>query len=291
MASIYSNISTNKRNTVLFMLFFTAFVSVVSLILARAFLGDSPFMLILALVFSVGSSLIGYFNSDKIALAVNGARPLSEQENPYVHNLVENLCIGAGLPKPKIYIIDSPALNAFATGKDPKNSAICFTSGIIQNLEKLELEGVIAHELAHIGNYDIRLMTVVAVLAGSITILINWISHSFLFGGSKRESSGLFVILGVFTLFLAPLVATIIQLAISRNREYLADATGALLTRYPEGLANALIKIAQSPDQLQGASPSTAHMFITNPFKGNTFMKLFATHPPVEDRVKRLQDM
>lgn len=291
MSTIYSNIASNKRTTVFFMFFFISFVSLVSLILARAFLGDSPVFLIFALVFSIGTSLIGYYNSDKIALAVNGARPLLEEEGSYVHKLVENLCIGAGLPKPRIYIIDSPALNAFATGRDPKNSALCFTTGIIQNLEKLELEGVIAHELSHIGNYDIRLMTVVGVLAGSITILINWVSHLFMFGGSKRESNGLFLILGLLTIVLAPIVATIIQLAISRNREYLADASGALLTRYPDGLADALTKISQSPVELKSANPASAHMYIANPFKSKSIAKVFSTHPPAEERIKRLRDM
>lgn len=292
MSTIYTHISSNKRDTVIFMFIFVTFVALISVVLARAFFGDSPFAPILAVVFSSVTSIIGYYNSDKIALAANGARPLSRQENEYVHNLVENLCIGAGLPMPRLYIIDSPSLNAFATGRDPKNGAICFTSGIIQNLDKLELEGVIAHELSHIGNYDIRLMTVVGVLAGSITILVNWFTNMFMYGGSRKNSGGaFFLILGIVALVLAPVIATIIQLAISRNREYLADASGALLTRYPQGLASALAKIAQSNVPLSSASPTTAHMFIANPFKSQSLLRLFSTHPPVEDRIQKLSQM
>jgi heat shock protein HtpX len=292
MSTIYSHISSNKRATVIFMTLFIAFVAMISVIISRAFFGDNPLMPVIAAIISAGTSIVGYYNSDKIALAANGARPLSRQENEYVHNLVENLCIGAGLPMPRIYIIDSPSLNAFATGRDPKNSAICFTSGLIQNLDKLELEGVIAHELSHIGNYDIRLMTVVGVLAGSITILVNWLTHAFSFGGSRKGSGGaVFLILGILAIVLAPIIATIIQLAISRNREYLADASGALITRYPAGLASALNKIAQSNVPLASASPTTAHMFIANPFKSTSLFKLFSTHPPVEERIKKLSAM
>jgi heat shock protein HtpX len=291
MNSIYTNIAANKRNTLLFMFAFIAFASVVFFVLTRAFLGDSPVFLVGAILFSIITSVLGYYNSAKIALAVNGARLMPEQESPYVHHLVENLCIAAGLPKPKVYVIDSPALNAFATGRNPQNSAICFTSGIIQNLEKIELEGVIAHELAHIGNNDILLMTVVGVLAGSITLAINWITNLFMFGGSRKSNGGIYLILGLITIVLAPLVATVIQLAVSRNREFLADASGALLTRYPEGLARALIKISESPVELSTANPSSAHMYIASPFKAKSVAKLFATHPPVEERIKRLRTM
>ena len=290
--TIYNQISSNKRATVVIITLFIIFVSFISYVLGRAFFGDSPVFYVWAFVMSAISGFGGYYYSDKLVLAASGARPLPIEESSYVHNLVENLCIGAGLPKPKVYVIDSPAMNAFATGRDPKNGAICFTTGIINGLEKLELEGVIAHELSHIGNYDIRLMAVVGVLVGSITILFDMVFRVNIFSSKKESNSNsLFLILGLVLLIISPIVATLIKLAISRNREYLADSTAALLTRYPKGLAGALSKISSDTHVLETADTATAHLFISNPFKGSTFRSLFDTHPPVEERIRRLNAM
>lgn len=291
--TIYTQIAANKRATVLIVTFFILFISALGYVLGKAYFGDNPIFYLWAVGFSIVSGFGGYYYSDKLVLAASGARELPVSESEYVHDLVENLCIGAGLPKPKVYVIDSPALNAFATGRDPKNSAICFTSGIIEKLDKLELEGVIAHELSHIGNYDIRLMAVVGVLVGSITLLFDMFFRMNMFRSSDRESKGgsIFLIIGLVMLIISPIVATLIKLAISRNREYLADASAALLTRYPTGLAKALEKISGDSNVLSTADTATAHLFIANPFKSSTFRSLFDTHPPVEERIKRLTAM
>lgn len=291
--NIYSQISANKRATVFIVTGFILFISALCYVLGKAFFGDNPIFYIWAFGFSMVSGFGGYYYSDKLVLAASGARELPSTESKYVHDLVENLCIGAGLPKPRIYVIDSPALNAFATGRNPENSAICFTSGIIEQLEKLELEGVIAHELSHIGNYDIRLMAVVGVLVGSITLLFDMFFRMNMFRSSDKNNKGgsIFLLLGILMLVISPVIATLIKLAISRNREYLADSTGALITRYPKGLADALRKIAHDEHILATADTATAHMFIANPFKNSTFKSLFDTHPPVEERIKRLQEM
>lgn len=291
--TIYTQIAANKRATVLIVTFFILFISALAYVLGKAYFGDNPMFYIWAVGVSIVSGFSGYYYSDKLVLAASGARELPVSESEYVHNLVENLCIGAGLPKPKVYVIDSPAINAFATGRDPNNSAICFTTGIIEKLDKLELEGVIAHELSHIGNYDIRLMAVVGVLVGSITILFDMFFRMNMFRSSNRDNKGgsIFLILGIVMLIISPIVATLIKLAISRNREYLADSSAALLTRYPKGLADALAKIAGDESILATADTATAHLFIANPFKSSAFRSLFDTHPPIEERIKRLNAM
>lgn len=249
-----------------------------------------------ALIFSGLSGFVSYYFSDKIVLSLSRAKEVSEEQNPYIHKLVENLCIGAGLPKPKIYIIEDTAMNAFATGRDPKHAVICFTSGIIQRLDKLELEGVIAHELSHIGNYDIRLMSVVSVLVGSIVLIADWVSRGVIHGGSSRnrQFSGFVVLLGFIFIILAPIIGTLIKLAISRSREYLADASAALLTRYPKGLADALRKISKDDQILEVANAATAHLYIMSPLRSDSLSflsNLFSTHPPVEERIRRLEQM
>jgi len=243
-------------------------------------------------------SFASYWWSDKIVLAMSSAKELKHEDNPQIYHLVENLCITAGLPVPKIYIIEDSAINAFATGRDPKHGVICLTTGIIDRLEKIELEGVIAHELSHIGNRDILLSTVIVILVGFVTLLADWFRHWAFFGGRSRDNDSgggqlkmILIILAIILSILAPIVAMLMQLAISRKREFLADADGALLTRYPEGLAKALEKISQDTEPLEAANRATAHLFIANPFKGKKMMKMFMTHPPIEERIKALRGM
>ena len=253
-----------------------------------------------AIVFSLFMTLFSYYRGDKLALWTAGAKQIKSEDNPYVFRLVENLCITAGLPVPKIYIMDDPALNAFATGRDPQNASIALTTGIINNLENEELEGVIAHELSHIKNFDIRLMMVIMVLVGIVALLSNWMFRISFYsrGGRRREGGGQLVLIlliaGIVLAILSPFIAEIIKLAVSRKREYLADASGALLTRYPEGLARSLEKISASNRPMARASNATAHLFISNPFGAHTkkwMASMFSTHPPIEDRVAKLRDM
>lgn len=242
-------------------------------------------------------NFVSYYYSDKIVLGISGAKPIEKKDNPEVYRLVENLCIATGLPLPKIYILEDSATNAFATGRDPKHAAICFTSGILSKLNKQELEGVTAHELSHVGNRDTLLMSVVAVLVGTIALLSDWFMRSMWFGGRDREDKNntVFLVIAIVAAILAPIIATLIQLAVSRRRELLADASGVLLTRYPEGLINALLKISGDKEPLEAANRGTAHLYITNPLKGSVaagwFAGLFNTHPPIEARVKALRQM
>lgn len=290
---MYSQIDSNKRKTVILIGFFCAFIIFIGYIL-NVYAGYDYSVVVLAVIVSAIMSIFSYFVSDKIALASSGAKQITSTDNPYVYRLVENLSITQGLPIPKIYIIPSPALNAFATGRDPEHASIALTSGIIEALENEELEGVIAHELSHVKNYDIRVMTIVVVLVGAIGLLADFVFRGRLLGIGRKnnnsEGGGALAILGLVALIISPIIAQLIQLAISRKREYLADASGALLTRYPEGLARALEKIQNSNIPFPKASSATAHLFISNPFKtrGKT---LFSTHPPIEDRIKKLREM
>lgn len=224
-----------------------------------------------------------------------GAKQITREENKYIWNMVENLCITSGMPVPKIYIIEDPAINAFATGRKPETASIALTTGAIKKLKNEELEGVLAHELSHIKNYDIRFMMLVAVLVGCVSIMAQVFLHGgSIFRGRNREGGNIglvFVIIGIVLAILSPIIAELIKLAISRRREYLADASGALLTRYPEGLAKALEKIASDNQPMQNASTATAHLFIANPFNGKKMKNLFSTHPPIEDRIKQLRTM
>lgn len=297
--TIYNRIAENKRQTAVIMLVFTAVVSAVAYF-AGQYYGEGSGVMFLgfALIFSGISGFTSYYFSDKIVLSISNAKEVKESENPYIHKLVENLCIGSGLPKPKIYLINDTAMNAFATGRDPNHAVICFTSGIIDRLNKLELEGVTAHELSHIGNYDIRLMSIVSVLVGSIALLADWFTRGALYGGSRKssksEGSGVLMLIGLFFIILSPIIASLIKLALSRSREYLADSSAALLTRYPKGLADALKKISGDKEILEVANGATAHLYIANPLKSgqaNFMAGLFSTHPPVADRIKKLEEM
>ncbi|MFA5211154.1 MAG: M48 family metallopeptidase [Patescibacteria group bacterium] len=288
---MYNQIESNKRKTNILIIIFCLFIISVAWLLNN-YLNYGYEMVIFAVLLSIFMSVFSYFGSDKIALASTGAKKIIKENNPQVYRLVENLCITAGIPTPQIYIINSPALNAFATGRDPKHASIALTSGIINALENEELEGVIAHELSHIKNYDIRLMTIVVVLVGTLSLLADMFYRIKIFGGRDSENknnNAFFLIFSLILLLISPLVANLIKLAISRKREYLADADGAMLTRYPEGLARALEKINSSNQTLKTADAATAHLFIANPFNKKSFLNLFSTHPPIDDRIKKLR--
>lgn len=298
--NIYSAISSNKNKTWAIMLLFVLVITTLVYVFSKAMgygLGLAGIALVLAGITSIGS----YYYSDKIVLATSGAKEIKKSDNPELFRIVENLCIGDGLPTPKIYIINDISPNAFATGRDPKHAIVCVTSGILQILDKSELEGVIAHELSHVKNFDIRLMGIVAVLVGFVAILSNLFTNQLIFGGfnkndnERSNSNGVFMLIGIILAILSPIAATLIQLAISRKREFLADASGALLTRYPEGLASALEKLENNKNSLRSASNATAHLFIVNPFKGKDtkkmFVSLFDTHPPIAERIKILREM
>lgn len=298
--SVYSQISSNKTQSLLIIGFFVVFIITVSYIVGQATsLGVS--LTVFALVLSSLASVGSYFYSNRIILSILNAKEADRKKDFDLYTVAENMAISAGLPKPKVYIIEDNALNAFATGRDPHHAIVCVTSGLVEKLERRELEGVIAHEISHIKNFDIRLMAVVAVLFGTIVYLSDW-SLRFLWfrKGSSRTNlkgkSGLvLVLLGILLTIVSPIVATLIQLAVSRQREYLADASAALLTRQPEGLASALRKIAEDELVVQTASNGVAHLFIANPFKKKSasfwFSSLFDTHPPIEERIKILREM
>ncbi len=295
---MYKQIDSNKRKTVLLIAIFIIIIAGLGYLFG--YLTEFGYWgLVAAIIISVLMSLFSYYKGDKVALWTAGAKEIQKQDNPYAYRMVENLCITAGLPAPKVYIINDPAPNAFATGRDPKHASVALTTGIIDMLENEELEGVIAHELSHIKNYDIRIMTIVIILVGVIALLANWLLRARLFGFGKRDNRGggrigvILMIAGLILAILSPLIAQLIQLAVSRKREFLADADGALLTRYPEGLAGALEKISSYKQPLRKANDATAHMYIINPFAGTKkFMaKLFSTHPPVEKRIKALRKM
>jgi heat shock protein HtpX len=258
---------------------------------------DIDWLLPFAVLWSVVQAGTSYYYSDKIALAVSGAKQIEKAESPQLYRIVENLAITAGLPMPRLYLINDTAINAFATGRDPRHAAVAVTRGALERLENEELEGVLAHELSHVGNYDIRLSSMVVVLVGVLAMMSNFFLRSLWFRGDdsddRSQGGNILMIVAIVFALLAPLVATLIQLAVSRKREYLADASGAMLTRYPEGLARALEKIAADSEPLEVANQSTAHLYIANPLKdyAGKINNLFSTHPPVEDRVRRLREM
>ncbi|MDD5342612.1 MAG: M48 family metallopeptidase [Patescibacteria group bacterium] len=289
---MYKQISANKRKSIVLIILFIILVGAIGWALGQIFrFGYAG--IIWALIIAIGLSFLSYYSGDKIALFTAGAQPIAKEQNPYVYRMVENLCITSGLPLPKIYIINDPAPNAFATGRDPKHSSIAVTTGLIERLENEELEGVLAHELSHVKNYDIRIMMVVIICVGFITLLADIFLRGSLFGGSRRREGGsILAIVGLILIILSPIFARLIQFAISRKREFLADASGALLTRYPEGLARALEKISSYKDPMRRTNKATAHLYIASPFGGKKgFRNLFSTHPPIEERVKALRTM
>jgi len=293
--TIYNSISSNKWKTYLIMALFISFFGVAAYIFGQATgygLSFTGIVLIISGFISFGS----YYYSDKIVLSLSNAHLATKEKYRTLYTTVENLSIASGLPMPKIYVMNESSPNAFATGRDPKHAVVCATTGLLEKLNKSELEGVIAHELSHVGNYDTRLLGIVSILVGSIALLADIFMRSLWLGGNDRNKNNqIFMILAIIFAILAPIIATLIKLAVSRKREFLADASGALLTRYPEGLASALEKIASDPKQVEKANLATSSLYISNPFKKeaakNWFVKLFSTHPPVEERVKILRSM
>lgn len=294
MSTTYTHRDANIRKTWFLMIGF--FLVVIGIGWAFSWIYGNPLILYIAVAISLGMNLFSYWYSDKIVLKATGARPVSRESHRELWNLTENLCIASGLPMPKLYVIPDRSPNAFATGRNPDKAAVAVTEGLLQQLERTELEGVIAHELAHIQNRDILLMTIVVVLVGFITLISDFFLRSLLWGGLAGDrdvrAKLIMIVIGLALAILSPIVAMVIKMAISRRREFLADASGALMTRYPEGLASALKKISGSGRPMRRANHAMAHMFISNPFgakaKTGIMNKLFMTHPPVEERIEAL---
>lgn len=291
MYNLYEQVSRNRWRSFFIVSFFVIFILLTGYILSYAF--DSQYFLPLAITYSLGSSLVGYYFGDKIVLTLNQAIPATRKKYFDFYTVTENLAMAAKIPVPQIYVIESEAMNAFATGRDPKHAVVCATTGLLNKLNRTELEGVIAHELSHIKNYDILLMTLVSVLIGTLSILINLTNRKIFWNNDNdnRNNSSIFAIIGLLLIIFAPLIAQLIQLAISRRREYFADASSVSLTHQPSGLISALKKISTDSTPFQEASTATASLYISNPFKGNKLASMFSTHPPVEDRIKALESM
>ncbi len=292
---VYEEIAANRRRSFVLIFLFVVFLLFLGWIFGEAY-GAGEAGVLIALILALFISLITFFYGDRMVLGISGARPVDRRKNPYLANVVEGLAIAAGIPAPKAYIIEDSAPNAFATGRKPDNSSIAVTTGLLEKLNRLELEGVIAHEMSHIKNFDIRYATLVAILVGTVALLSDWMRRSFFYRGRRKKGGaggGVIVLVALVLAILAPIVAQLIRFALSRQREYLADANGALLTRYPEGLASALEKISKDTEPLEAANKATAHLYIVNPLlehrgKLNT---LFSTHPPAEERIRRLRSM
>jgi heat shock protein HtpX len=288
---MYSDIAQNKRKTIIVMVVFIAFVALLVWIFDVVYGGKSTGVFYGGLIGASIYAFISYYSGSRLALAVNGSKEIQKKDNPRLWRVVENLAITDGLPMPKVYIMDDPAPNAFATGRDPKHASVSVTTGLLQIMNDTELEGVIAHELGHVKNYDIRVSMVAFALTAVISLIADIMLRMSWFSSDDHENNQFTFVIGIIAAILAPLVATLIQLAISRQREYLADATGALTTRYPEGLASALEKISQTGSTLRRQNSATAHLFFANPLKSSSLASLFSTHPPIEDRIARLRSM
>lgn len=288
---MYNQISANKRRTVVLMLFFLILLWGLGYVIAKA--TGNPGMLFFIGLFAIGYSIISYFTGSKMALAVNRAKEIQKSDNPRLWRIVENLAITEGLPMPRVYIMQDPAPNAFATGRKPDKAAVSATTGLLEMMDDQELEGVMAHELGHIKNYDIRVTTIAFALVGVISMIADFFLNFSIFGGMRGNDNrdSRLAILALVAAIIIPITATLIQLAISRRREYLADATGAMATRYPEGLASALSKIGKYGSSLKRPNTSTAHMFFANPLSKKSFLNFLSTHPPVEQRIANLRKM
>jgi heat shock protein HtpX len=303
MANFFDEVRVNKIKSMVIILCFMLFVLAIGGFAGFYYAGGAPgswqFGVIMAFIVGGVYFAISWYAGGSMVLAATGAKPVTKKEYPHLYHAVEGLALAAGVPTPKCYVINDTALNAYATGRDPKNSAICVTTGLLNKLNRQELEGVIAHEMAHIKNYDIRVMLLSAVLVGILTLVADIMLRSFLWGGNRRSSNGggqaqaILMVIGLVLVILSPLIGQMIKLAISRKREYLADATGAMLTRYPPGLASALKKIKNDSDPLvDNANRATAHLFISTPFRKKSFTaSFFSTHPPIDERIKRLESM
>jgi len=301
MLNIYEQVDANKRKSIVIMVGFVVFIVAVAWILSEA-LGYGPSVAGWALILSGLMSLGGYYYSDKIILTLSSARPASRERDFEYYTVAENLCIAAQLPLPKLYVIEDTAMNAFATGRDPQHAVVVATRGLLDKLERTELEGVVAHELSHIRNYDIRVMALVTVLVGVVTLLSDWFLRASFWGGGRRRGdregqiSALIAVAGVILALLSPLIANLVKLAVSRRREFLADVSGVGLTKFPQGLESALKKLALDKEPLEVANKATAHLYITNPLKNKHnaigwFAGLFMTHPPIEERIAALKAM
>lgn len=288
---MYSAIAANKRKTWLIMALFIVIIGLMGWIISNMY--GQPMFLYLAFIIGGGYALIQYFLAAKMALAMNGAKEIKKKDNPRFYRIVENLSITTGMPMPKVYVIEDKAPNAFATGRDPKHAVVAATTGLIDIMDDTELEAVMAHEMGHVRNFDIRVMMIVFGLVSAIGFIADMILHFMWFGGNnnERNPNPIFIILGIAAAILAPIIAILVQFAVSRRREYLADSTGALTTRYPEGLARALEKIRDHGSAMKRQNTATAHLFFANPLKGGSIAKLFSTHPPIEDRIRRLREM
>ena len=297
---MYEQITRNKWKSFFLILFFLSLIFVLSWVFGEL-TGWGPHGLVIAVIIAVAMTFGSYYASDKIVLAISRAKPVKKEDYPYLYNVVEGLAIAAGLPKPRCYIIDDTAPNAFASGRNPKNSVIVVTKGLLEKLNRAELEGVIAHEMSHIKNYDVLVQTLAVVMVGIVALLSDWILRTLFWGRGRRRSNGkgrgsgaeIFIVVGLVLAVLSPLIAQLLRLAISRKRGFLADANGAFLTRYPPGLASALRKLAADREPLEAANKATAHLYIVNPlkdFKGKV-NNLFSTHPPIEERVAALEKM
>lgn len=285
---MYSAIAANKRNTVLIMFVFVFVIAGLGWGISLYY--GEPTLLYYISVGALVYAVIQYYIANKLALAVTGAKAIEKRDNPRLYRIVENLSIATGLPTPKIYIIDDPSPNAFATGRNPKNASVAATTGLLDIMNDNELEAVMAHEMGHVQNYDIRVSMIVFGLVSAIGLISDIVLRMMIFGDDDRDNvSPIFIIVGVVAIIIAPIVALLIQAAVSRQREYLADATGALTTRYPEALASALEKLATHSAPMKRQNGSTAHLFFSNPMRPGFFSKMFSTHPPLQDRIDRLR--
>ena len=293
MVNIYEQVSSNKIRSTIIISLFVGFIVAAAWAISYSFNVEG--LVPVAIIFSMFSGFSSFFWGDKIVLTLNQARPATRKEFFDFYTVTENLCQVAQIPVPRIFVIDSPAMNAFATGRDPEHAVVCATTGLLEKMNRTELEGVIGHELSHIKNYDIQLMMVVSILIGSLSILTNLATRSLWFGGDRdnrdREGNGILMIIGIIMIIFAPIIAQLIQLAISRRREYFADASSVMLTKQPSGLISALKKLELDTNQLKTASTATSSLYISNPFKGNKIASMFSTHPPIEDRIKALEGM
>jgi heat shock protein HtpX len=287
---MYTEIARNKRKTWLIIALFGVIIGLLGWIVSNLY--GQPYFLYLGFIIAGVYALIQYFAAAKLALAMNGAKEVTKKQEPRLYRTVENLSITTGMPMPKVYIIEDPAPNAFATGRDPKHAVVAASRGLLDIMDDTELEAVMAHEMGHVKNYDIRVMMIVFGLVSAIGLIADMIFHMFFWNSNdERSPNPLFIVLGIAAAILAPIVATLVQLAVSRRREYLADSTGALTTRHPEGLARALEKIRDHGSAMKRQNTATAHLFFANPLKGKGIAKFFSTHPPIEDRIQRLRNM
>lgn len=287
---MYSEIAANKRKTWLVMAVFLVIIGGLGWIVSNLY--NSPMFVYLAFIVGGVYALIQYFLAAKLALGMNGAKQIAKKDNPRLYRTVENLAITNGMPMPKVYVINDPAPNAFATGRDPNHAVVCATTGLLDMMDDTELEAVMAHEMGHVKNYDIRVMMIVFGMVSAIGLIADIITHLMWFGGNDDESPNpIFIVLGIVAAILAPFIALMVQMAVSRRREYLADSTGAMTTRYPEGLARALEKIRDFGAPMKRQNTATAHLFFANPLRGKSLANMFSTHPPIDERIRRLRQM